>query len=101
MIIFVITFPLKKEWFLFLYNSKFEYRYILWMVIFFHQGKDVITYSKGEAMRLGQQFIGTEHLMLGALRAEQQSNSNIEQYDVDLEHLRRKVEILNLRNEQK
>ena len=32
--------------------------------------KDVITYSKEEALRLGHDFIGTEHLMLGILRGE-------------------------------
>ena len=30
--------------------------------------KDVITYSKEEAVRLGHDFIGTEHLLLGILR---------------------------------
>ena len=30
--------------------------------------KDVITFSKEEALRLGHDFIGTEHLMLGLLR---------------------------------
>ena len=30
--------------------------------------KDVITYSKEEALRLGHDFIGTEHLILGILR---------------------------------
>ena len=30
--------------------------------------KDVITYSKEEAIRLGHDFIGTEHLLLGILR---------------------------------
>ena len=30
--------------------------------------KDVIAYSKEEALRLGHNFIGTEHLMLGILR---------------------------------
>ena len=30
--------------------------------------KDVITYSKEEALRLGHDFIGTEHLMLGLIR---------------------------------
>ena len=30
--------------------------------------KDVIAYSKEEALRLGHDFIGTEHLMLGILR---------------------------------
>ena len=31
--------------------------------------KDAITYSKEEALRLGHDFIGTEHLMLGILLA--------------------------------
>ena len=30
--------------------------------------KDVIAYSNEEALRLGHDFIGTEHLMLGLLR---------------------------------
>ena len=30
--------------------------------------KDVIAFSKEEALRLGHDFIGTEHLMLGLLR---------------------------------
>ena len=30
--------------------------------------KDVIAYSKEEALRLGHDFIGTEHLMLGLIR---------------------------------
>ena len=30
--------------------------------------KDVITYSKEEALRLGHDFIGTEHLVLGLIR---------------------------------
>ena len=30
--------------------------------------KDVIAYSKEEALRLGHDFIGTEHLVLGILR---------------------------------
>jgi ATP-dependent Clp protease ATP-binding subunit ClpC len=34
----------------------------------FSPRKDVITYSKEEALRLGHDFIGTEHLMLGILR---------------------------------
>jgi ATP-dependent Clp protease ATP-binding subunit ClpC len=37
------------------------------MMIFFTKVKDVITYSKEEALRLGHDFIGTEHLMLGIL----------------------------------
>jgi ATP-dependent Clp protease ATP-binding subunit ClpA len=37
-------------------------------MIIFTKSKDVITYSKEEALRLGHDFIGTEHLMLGILR---------------------------------
>ncbi|MCZ8230435.1 ATP-dependent Clp protease ATP-binding subunit [Flavobacterium sp.] len=57
--------------------------------------KDVITYSKEEALRLGHDFIGTEHLMLGILRDGNGKAIHIlNNLDVDLEHLRRKVEIL-------
>ena len=30
--------------------------------------KDVITYSREEALRLGHEYIGTEHLLLGMIR---------------------------------
>lgn len=57
--------------------------------------KDVITYSKEEALRLGHDFIGTEHLMLGILRDGNGKAIHIlNNLAVDLEHLRRKVEIL-------
>ena len=57
--------------------------------------KDVIAYSKEEALRLGHDFIGTEHLMLGLLRdGNGKAISILDAMDVDLDHLRRKVEIL-------
>lgn len=57
--------------------------------------KDVITYSKEEALRLGHDFIGTEHLMLGILRdGNGKAIQILNSLDVDLDHLRRKVEIL-------
>ncbi|OAB29136.1 ATP-dependent Clp protease ATP-binding subunit ClpC [Flavobacterium fryxellicola] len=57
--------------------------------------KDVITYSKEEALRLGHDFIGTEHLMLGILRdGNGKAIQILNNLDVDLDHLRRKVEIL-------
>ena len=57
--------------------------------------KDVITYSKEEALRLGHDFIGTEHLMLGILRDGSGKAINIlNNLSVDLDHLRRKVEVL-------
>ena len=61
--------------------------------------KDVIAYSKEEALRLGHDFIGTEHLMLGLLRDGNGKAINIlNALDVDLNHLRRKVEILSPAN---
>lgn len=57
--------------------------------------KDVITYSKEEALRLGHDFIGTEHLMLGLLRdGDGKAIEILDILDVDLDYLRRKVEIL-------
>ena len=57
--------------------------------------KDVITYSKEEALRLGHDFIGTEHLMLGILRdGNGKAITILNNLSVDLDHLRKKVEIL-------
>ncbi len=61
--------------------------------------KDVITYSKEEALRLGHDFIGTEHLMLGILRdGNGTAISILNHLSIDLDHLRRKVEILSPAN---
>ncbi|MAW94933.1 MULTISPECIES: ATP-dependent Clp protease ATP-binding subunit [unclassified Leeuwenhoekiella] len=61
--------------------------------------KDVIAYSKEEALRLGHDFIGTEHLMLGLLRdGSGKAIEILQALDVDLNHLRRKVEILSPAN---
>ncbi|WP_417369251.1 ATP-dependent Clp protease ATP-binding subunit [Flavobacterium beibuense] len=61
--------------------------------------KDVITYSKEEALRLGHDFIGTEHLMLGILRdGNGKAISILNNISVDLDLLRRKVEILSPAN---
>ena len=58
--------------------------------------KDVISYSKEEALRLGHDYIGTEHLMLGILRdGGGKAISILNAIEVDLENLRQKVEILN------
>ncbi len=61
--------------------------------------KDVISFSKEEALRLGHDFIGTEHLMLGLLRDGQGKAVEIlNALDIDLSQLRRKVEILSPAN---
>lgn len=58
--------------------------------------KEVIASSKEEALRLGHDFIGTEHLMLGLLKDSSSKAINIlGTLQIDLEHLKRKVEILN------
>ena len=61
--------------------------------------KDVIAYSKEEALRLGHDFIGTEHLMLGLLRdGSGKAIDILSALEIDLNHLRRKVEILSPAN---
>ncbi|MEZ4797821.1 MAG: ATP-dependent Clp protease ATP-binding subunit [Flavobacteriaceae bacterium] len=61
--------------------------------------KDVIAYSKEEALRLGHDFIGTEHLMLGLLRdGNGKAIDILSALEIDLNHLRRKVEILSPAN---
>jgi len=58
--------------------------------------KDVISFSKEEALRLGHDYIGTEHLMLGILRdGGGKAISILNSIEIDLENLRKKVEILN------
>jgi ATP-dependent Clp protease ATP-binding subunit ClpC len=61
--------------------------------------KDVIAYSREEALRLGHDFIGTEHLMLGILRkANGEAIDILNALDVDLVMLRKKIEALNPSN---
>ena len=61
--------------------------------------KEVISYSKEEALRLGHDFIGTEHLMLGLLREGQgKAMAILNNMAVDFMHLRNKVEILSPAN---
>jgi ATP-dependent Clp protease ATP-binding subunit ClpC len=58
--------------------------------------RDVITFSKEEALRLGNEFIGTEHLLLGLIRKEDGKAVEIlTTFDVDLILLRKKLEQLN------
>ena len=59
----------------------------------------VISFSKEEALRLGHDFIGTEHLMLGLLRdGHGKAVEILNALDIDLSQLRRKVEILSPAN---
>jgi ATP-dependent Clp protease ATP-binding subunit ClpC len=61
--------------------------------------RDVITFSKEEALRLGHEFIGTEHLLLGLIRkGEGKAIEILTAFDVDLILLRKKLEQLNPSN---
>lgn len=57
--------------------------------------KDVIAYSKEEALRLGHDQIGTEHFLLGILRdQDSRAVSILESLNVDLKEIREKIEVL-------
>ncbi len=57
--------------------------------------KDVIAYSKEEAIRLGHGFIGTEHLMLGILRkANGEAFDILNTFEINFSDLRSKIEAL-------
>ncbi|MGB1283793.1 MAG: Clp protease N-terminal domain-containing protein, partial [Polaribacter sp.] len=69
--------------------------------------RDVITFSKEEALRLGHDFIGTEHLLLGLIRkGEGKAIEILRTFEVDLNLVRKKLEQLNptssaIRNDEK
>lgn len=61
--------------------------------------KDVISYSKEEAIRLGHDYIGTEHLMLGLIREGEGSAIKIlEDLGVDVASFRRQIEAISAPN---
>jgi ATP-dependent Clp protease ATP-binding subunit ClpC len=56
--------------------------------------KEIISYSREEALRLGNDFIGTEHLLLGLIRdGENTAIKVLKQFNVDLYELRKEVEL--------
>jgi len=58
--------------------------------------RDVITFSKEEALRLGHDFIGTEHLLLGLIRkGEGKAIDLLTTFNLDLILIRKKLEQLN------
>ena len=55
--------------------------------------RDVITYSREEALRLGHNYIGTEHLLLGIIReGEGMAVRLMKSLGIDLVELRKTVE---------
>ena len=66
------------------------------MIIFHQELKMLFLSVRKKHLRLGHDYIGTEHLMLGILRdGEGKAISILNAIEVDLDNLRRKVEILN------
>ncbi len=58
------------------------------------QVKEIISFSREEALRLGNDFIGTEHLLLGLIReGENTAIKVLKQLKVDLYELRKEVEL--------
>ena len=58
------------------------------------QVKEIISFSREEALRLGNDFIGTEHLLLGVIReGENTAVKILKNLNVDLYELRKEVEL--------
>ncbi len=61
---------------------------------FSSQVKEIISYSREEALRLGNDFIGTEHLLLGVIReGENTAVKILKSINVDLYELRKEIEL--------
>jgi ATP-dependent Clp protease ATP-binding subunit ClpC len=58
------------------------------------QVKEIISYSREEALRLGNDFIGTEHLVLGLIRdGENTAIRTLKSLNIDLFELRKEIEM--------
>ena len=58
------------------------------------QVKEIISFSREEALRLGNDFIGTEHLLLGMIReGENTAIKILKSFNVDLYELRKEIEM--------
>jgi ATP-dependent Clp protease ATP-binding subunit ClpC len=58
------------------------------------QVKEIISYSREEALRLGNDFIGAEHLMLGLIRDQENTAIKVlKQLNVNLTELRKEIEL--------
>jgi len=55
--------------------------------------RDVITFSREEALRLGHNYIGIEHILLGLIReGEGNAIRILQRLEVDIDELRKVVE---------
>ncbi len=58
------------------------------------QVKEIISFSREEALRLGNDFIGTEHLLLGLIREGDNTAVRIlKSFNIDLYELRKEIEL--------
>ena len=58
------------------------------------QVKEIISYSREEALRLGNDFIGTEHLLLGLIREGDNTAIRIlKSFNVDVFELKKEIEL--------
>jgi len=58
------------------------------------QVKEIISFSREEALRLGNDFIGTEHLLLGLIREGDNTALRIlKSFNVDVYELRKEIEL--------
>jgi len=61
---------------------------------FSNQMKEIISFSRDEAERLGNDYIGTEHLLLGLTCAEDNTAVRIlKSFRVDIQEMRNKIEL--------
>ena len=64
--------------------------------------KDVISYSREEALRLGNDFIGVEHLLLGLIReGDGKAIKILNEFHLDLQQIRQEVEKNLIKNSKK
>jgi ATP-dependent Clp protease ATP-binding subunit ClpC len=60
---------------------------------FSHQMKEIISFSRDEAERLGNDYIGTEHLLLGLLRDGDNTALRIlKSFKVDIVEMQKEIE---------
>ena len=58
--------------------------------------QNVLKHSKAEARRLHSEFLSTEHFLLGIINTESSAKEILENLQVDLTQIRRKIESLNI-----
>ncbi len=58
------------------------------------QMKEIISFSREEAERLGNDYIGTEHLLLALIREENSdANRILKSLNVDVQQMRNEIEL--------